>query len=169
MGSEKVTAPVKTNTTGHISKLEKEQRQQAKEALEKYPELSASAPSWLDEEARKEWERVVPLLKESTPVSELDTSMIASHCTLYSSIVRTTKQINEYGEVIETEHGPRQSPYFMARDKSIKEMKAVDSQLGLTPQSRARLEIHRAMNDTPKDEFEEMLEWPIKQLSMQKT
>lgn len=152
--------PTSTRRTGHITTLEKEQRKQAAEALAEYPELSADtpAPDWLDEEASKEWDRVLPLLKKSTPISDLDVSMIASHCALFSTVVRTTRAINEVGEVIETKSGPKQSPEFMARDKAIKEMKSVDSQLGLTPQSRARLEIHKAMDDKPKDEYEEMLE-----------
>ena len=148
----------KTRSAGHISKLEREQRKAAEKALTKYPKLTATAPDWLDETATVEWTRVVPLLKQNTPISDLDTSLIASHCALYSTVVRMTKAINKYGEVIETDTGhKKQSPYFMARDKAIKEMKSVDTQLGLTPQARARLEIHKAITEEPQDEFEEML------------
>lgn len=46
----------------------------------------------------------------------------------------------------------------MARDKAIKEMKSIDSQMALSPQSRVRLEVHKAMSEeAPADEFEEML------------
>lgn len=153
-----MSGQAKTRSASHISKLEKEQRRAAEEALTKYPKLTATAPDWLDDTATSEWTRIVPLLKQNTPISELDTSLIASHCALYSTVVRMTKAINKYGEVIETDTGHRkQSPYFMARDKAIKEMKSVDTQLGLTPQARARLEIHKAITDEPQDEFEAML------------
>ena len=48
----------------------------------------------------------------------------------------------------------------MARDKAIKEMKSIDSQMGLSPQSRVRLEIHKAVNsEESQDKFEAMLSW----------
>lgn len=156
-GSDKMAGQATTKSTGHISRVEKEQRKAANKVLAEYPELNSAAPDWLDDTAKSEWQRVVPLLKKNTPVSELDTSMIASHCALFSTVVNMTKEINKHGEVVETDKGSKQSAYFMARDKAIKEMKAVDSQLGLTPQSRARLELKKALNDEPTDEFEAML------------
>ena len=59
---------------------------------------------------------------------------------------------------MDTKRGPQQSPYFMARDRAIKEMKSIDSQMGLSPQSRVRLEIHKAVtSDESQDKFEAML------------
>lgn len=149
---------MKTRREGHITKQEKAQRADAERALSDYPELTATAPEWLDELASKEWQRIVPLLKESAPISELDVSLIATHCALYSTVIQCTEEINKNGVIIDTKRGPQQSPYFMARDKAIKEMKAIDSQMALSPQSRLRLEVHKAMtSEDPQDEFEAML------------
>ena len=77
---------------------------------------------------------------------------------MYSTIINCTKEIDRTGVVIDTKRGLQQSPYYMARDKAIKEMKSIDSQMALSPQSRVRLEVHKAMSEeAPTDEFEEML------------
>lgn len=152
--------PAKTRTIGHITKVEKEQRREAEKALAEYPTLTSTAPEWLDDLAAKEWERIVPLLKANAPVSELDVGLIATHCTLYSTVIKCTEEINKNGVIVDTKRGPQQSPYFMARDKAIKEMKSIDSQMGLSPQSRVRLEIHKAVNsEESQDKFEAMLSW----------
>lgn len=149
---------MKTRPEGHITKQEKAQREDAEKALAEYPNLTSHAPKWLDDVAKKEWRRIVPLLKKSAPISELDVSLIATHCTLYSTIIKCTKEIDRTGVVIDTKRGLQQSPYYMARDKAIKEMKSIDSQMALSPQSRVRLEVHKAMSEeAPADEFEEML------------
>lgn len=146
--------PAVTKTIGHVSKEEVAKREDAVKALQEYPELTSDVPEWLDDTAKKEWQRIVPLLKKNSPVSELDTSMIATHCVLYSTIIKCAQDINQSGVVVEE----KQSPSFMAMDKAIKDMKSIDSQLGLSPVSRVRLEVHKALNDdTPKDKFEAML------------
>ncbi len=150
--------PMQTKPVGHLTKEEKAQRKDAEQALKKYPELTESAPSWLDAVAKREWNRIIPLLKQNSPVSDLDTSLIATHCALYSTIISCTKNINENGLVVETKSGLKQSPYYMARNKAIIDIRAIDSQLGLSPISRVRLEVHKAAaEETPKDRFEAML------------
>ncbi|WP_367341785.1 phage terminase small subunit P27 family [Limosilactobacillus sp.] len=146
--------PMTTRRTGHITTQERKQREAAEKALQSYPPLPVEAPEWLDNTAKKEWNRIVPLLKQSTPVSSLDTSLIATHCALYSTIIKCAKGMDKEGVVV----GDKQSPYFMASDKAIKSLKSIDAQIGMTPRSRAALEIHKAVaSDTPDDEFEAML------------
>lgn len=150
-------ADIKLHGVGHITKREKAQREQAEKALQQYPELTGEAPGFLNDTAKKEWYRIIPLLKENTPISELDVSMIATHCTLYATTIECTEHLNKEGIVVETDYGQKQSPYFMAYEKAVKDLRSIDSQLGLTPQARVRLEVHKATDNIPKDKFEAML------------
>lgn len=117
------------------------------------------APKWLDKEALGEWKRVVPLLKEKTPVSELDRAQLANHCLLVSTIKQCTEHINKHGLTVENEKTGyiKRSPYVDMRDKAYLELKAIDGQLGMTVESRIKLELSKAKDQTADDEFAEIL------------
>lgn len=149
--------PITAMPDSHLSKEKQEQRKDALKAMKKYPKLTSDAPDWLDDTAKAEWKRIIPLLLQNSPISDLDLALIASHCSEYAVVAECGQQLKKSGVVTETKTGLKQSPYFMAQQKALKDLHSIDSQLGLSPVSRMRLEIHKAQNDQPKDKFEAML------------
>lgn len=147
------------HTSSHESNEQKYRRNQAAEGMAKYPKLDLSAPDWLDPVAQKEWTRVISYA-EGTAISELDRTQLASHCILFATVKAAEEDIQKNGYFIEDEKGKQaRNPYIGIRDSAIYKMKSVDTALGLTPQSRVRIELQRANSseEAPKDEYEALL------------
>ena len=145
--------------TKHLTNEEIEQRKDMEKSLFEYPELGNKAPDWLSGRALTEWNRIVPYLKQNTPVSELDRSLLATYCKLYSVVQTCNTDITKHGLVITNKDNgsKKKNPYIEIMSTAIKDMKAIANDLGMTISSRARMELHKAKSDKPKDEYEAML------------
>ena len=55
-----------------------EEKQATEEAMNELTPLTDKAPEWLDNDAKKEWERILPLIKE-LPVKDLDKGLLATY------------------------------------------------------------------------------------------
>ena len=120
---------------GHMSNKALEDRQAHEDMLFDYAPLVSQAPSWLDPLALQEWARIVPLLKKDIPISELDATLIASHCQAYSDIQRATEQEHKLGMVLD--NGRANPAVKQVRDATA-QMIRTDSELGLTAFSRTK-------------------------------
>lgn len=131
-----------------------------KQALFTYPELKSDPPDWLTGSALSEWNRIVPYLKANTPVSELDRALLADYCRCYGVVQTCNNQIAKYGLVITNKETgiKKKNPYYEIMSQAIKDMKMIATELGMTINSRAKLEMNKAKNDKPKDEFEALLD-----------
>lgn len=95
------------NMDKHLTNEEKAQREDLQQALFEYPRLNAKAPDWLTGRALTEWNRIVPLLRKETPISELDRSLLASYCRLYAAVQTCSDDIKKHGLVITTDNGSK--------------------------------------------------------------
>lgn len=135
------------NSTLKLSKSELAKREAEKKALEDFDELRDIAPHWLDHMGKLEYERVVKLMKDKLPVSELDLTLVATYANLYSTYRKLTRDINKNGAVIiETDEdgnelSRRVNPSWNAFLNTQKELRALAGQLGMTPSSRMGLVI----------------------------
>jgi P27 family predicted phage terminase small subunit len=98
-------------------------------------------PAWLDAEARKEWDRVVPQLVAVGVLTSLDGSMLANYCAAHSLAVRATRRYQEDGLMID---GPREGvkvkhPMIQVAKEARAQARLIGDEFGLTSSSRSRI------------------------------
>lgn len=110
-------------------------------------------PSHLDYYGKQEWKRVIPLLQE-LPIAELDRQLIESYCQLHAYKRRLQKDIDKFGTSINYYNGDgdlvsrRVNPDYNAYLSTVKEIRMIANQLGMTINSRLELAV-------PEDNQEE--------------
>ena len=100
-------------------------------------------PEWLDEEAKAEWDRIVPDLREMGLLSRADRPALAAYCTAWSRWVMAEAQVKKFGVIVKSpEKGfPMKSPYLSIADQSMETMRKMMVEFGLTPSSRSRIRV----------------------------
>lgn len=122
----------------------------------KEPKPSSGAPEcpdYLDAEARREWERIVPELDRMGLLSRIDGSALEAHCANYSRAVRAEKEIADVGITVTTENGLKKNPACTVADSCWRLVRSFLSELGLSPASRAKFGNANAAADE-LDEWE---------------
>lgn len=123
------------------------------EVLDEYDKLlTKPVPSHLDYYGKKEWKRITPLLNE-LPVAELDRELVETYCMLHAARRRLEQDIQKNGisyEVTDREGNDvvRKNPSYDMLLATVKEIRMIASQLGMTMSSRLDLA-------TPNEEKEE--------------
>lgn len=115
-------------------------------------------PEFLDDEAKAEWFRTVPVLKEMGLLSRADRSALAAYCMAYSRWVKAEEQVRKFGTIVKSpEKGfPMKSPYLTVADQALETMRKLMVEFGLTPSSRSRIRVPD--NGNAAGEFERFLE-----------
>lgn len=145
------------NIKGHMTKEQLSQHKDAEKALKKYPKLNFEPPQGMKGEAMKEWNRIVPLLAENTPVSELDRTLIEIYCNAFAQYKLCEREVNHDGVVVTSATGTKvRNPYIMEEHEAIKTIKVTATELGLSVNARAKLELNNAKTDK-SDPFERVL------------
>ncbi|AVQ36593.1 phage terminase small subunit P27 family [Staphylococcus kloosii] len=133
--------PRKLNATktGNHTKSELEESKLLENGLEQFESINInSEPADLTENAVTEWRRVVPLL-EQLPIANLDYTMIKRYCQLVD--------INDdaYADVIQNgavnEENTKKTGSFLVYMDTLKEIKSICGQLGMTIDSRMRIVV----------------------------
>lgn len=99
-------------------------------------------PSWLDDEAKQEWKRIMKLFKaENKNFTEKDLKALEGYCINYSKWKRCEALIFEKGfSMIVNEEGyEQQRPEVSIGNKAQIEMRAWMRELGLTEAARSRI------------------------------
>lgn len=146
--------------TSHMSNVEIADRQELQDNLKNnYEPIDTTTPEELHGYARKEWQKIVPLLKKQTPASQLDRSQLINYCLLAQTVNTCQKYILKDGLCVMTDKGTKWvNPYFNMQDKAIKNMRAIASDFGLNITSRAKLENQKVKQQDNTDPFAEFLE-----------
>lgn len=97
------------------------------------------APEWLDEEARAEWERIVPHLAKLRILAEIDRGTLADYCTAHSLAVASTVEYQREGLMVDTPHGPRKHPLIKVAQEARAQARVLAQEFGLSPSSRTRI------------------------------
>jgi P27 family predicted phage terminase small subunit len=111
------------------------------------PEFARSAPeapSWLPEEARAEWDRVVPELDRLGLLKSIDRSSLTSYCLVWHRLVEASKTVQREGMIVEEEMALGRTklyrhPALLTAEAASKELRAWATEFGLTPSSEQRL------------------------------
>lgn len=120
------------------------------------PMIGRRAPAWLDDEAKKEWRRVAPMLGRLGVLTETDADALAAYCEAFTTWKQATARLRQFGMVVKrsTDAGdlPVISPYVKIAHHAMGQMRAFLVEFGMTPSSRAR--IHTAAPaDVPESKW----------------
>lgn len=151
------------NLKGHWTKSQLADREEVQNNLQNnYDSLDEEVPEELQGYAREEWLRIVPLLKEHTPASNLDRSQLINYCLLAQTVKAYQEHIVQDGLCIITDKGiNKANPYFAIQDKAIKNMRSIANDFGLTVSSRAKIENQKVQQKSPEDPFVDFLEGEV--------
>lgn len=143
----------------HLTNEEKAQRQEMQKRLYEYSMLKGNPPKWLSEYAKTEWDRIVPILIEEMPISELDSGLVATYCETLATIRECSEHIAKDGSLIVSTQsgGVKPNPYVNIRERATKDLRSLSNDLGLSISSRAKLALNKAQDDE-LDEIGAMLE-----------
>jgi P27 family predicted phage terminase small subunit len=104
-------------------------------------EFRASPPEHLDEEARTEWKRMVPILKRMRVLTEADSTALGNLCQAYSTMAQAQRQLSAAGLLYKTQSGYIQpSPLMGIVTQNMKIVQGILAEFGLTPASRSRIQ-----------------------------
>ena len=101
-------------------------------------------PRHLNDYGKKEWRRVVGVLKDLGLYTKLDRAALAMYCQAWGRWVRAEKQLEETGgEVLTSSETGNfyQNPWYHVANKAWEQMRKVLAEFGLSPSSRSRLSI----------------------------
>lgn len=122
------------------------------------PEKKAPrCPSWLEEEAKKEWKRMSKQLEHLGILTEIDMAAFAGYCQAYARWKEAEEYISRQGTVVETPSGYlQQVPQVSIAQTYLKIMNRFCEQFGLTPSARSRVVTDNGQ-DKESDEMELLL------------
>lgn len=111
-------------------------------ASDGYKLLQISPPNRLSGVAKAEWKRIVPDLK-NLPIRAVDRAMVEQYCFWYSQFVDLSEQVDS------TDDLDKKITLLNTLDKVSKNVRSAASEIGLTVDSRMRMNIPKK-EDKPK-------------------
>lgn len=90
------------------------------------------APDWLSEGARKEWDRVMPILTERRILTDADLGGLENYCICIGRVRETEALIQSEADA------EMQLKLIRVQDKAMASARQLAAELGLTPVSRSR-------------------------------
>jgi len=106
------------------------------------PLVDLTPPAWLDPEAQAEWLRLAPMLERLGVLTETDTGALTAYCDAWATWKAATQQIRKFGMVIKGKADlPIVSPYVKIAHNALLQMRALLTEFGMTPSSRARVHV----------------------------
>ena len=97
-------------------------------------------PSWLEEEAKKEWKRMGKILEQMGLLTEMDMAAFAGYCQAYARWKEAEEFVTQHGTIIRTPNGYlQQVPQVSIAQTNLKIMLKFCEQFGLTPSARSRI------------------------------
>lgn len=102
-----------------------------------------AAPDWMAEDARKEWDRVMPVLAERRILTDADLGGLENYCICVGRVrqMEAAIQIESEAEMM--------LKLARLQDKSMASARQLAAELGLTPVSRSRPAIREDQDDEP--------------------
>lgn len=122
--------------------------------------VAPACPRWLPPEAKKEWKRVAPILKRLGLLTEIDGDALMAYCWAVHRFKHAARMLlpgedGKYKDIVTTPNGHYQAnPYVTMANQALKEMRAFQTEFGMTPSSRSRITLPGLEED---DEMEALL------------
>ncbi|WP_096704171.1 phage terminase small subunit P27 family [Magnetospirillum sp. 15-1] len=110
------------------------------------------APSWLPDEAKAEWKRVTPGLKQRQTLTKEDLPVLEAYCLAAGTIRRMQQVIAVEGDMVTNDKGDqKRHPAFQTLFQSLTEFRRLAAELGLSPASRNKALSANGGNDDLAD------------------
>lgn len=121
----------------------------------RFAQSSLRAPSYLDEEARAEWNRVAPQLSAQKMLTIVDRTQLAAYCVTYSRWRAAENKVQDGELTFETPAGYQQQvPEIGIANKYLEKMIKLAAEFGFTPAARSRMNVKPAgAEGDPHDKF----------------
>lgn len=135
-------------TKKNLTKAEIEQKQEQEERI-KIDRENLTAPKYLTEKAKAEFERVVREARKIEIFDNLDLSILAIYSSAYAQYLEITEEIQKMDQAYRyiTEDN-KISPLINAQDKIIKQIMTCSSKLGLATTDRLKLIVPKKEEGT---------------------
>lgn len=126
-----------------IKDLEGNRSKESSDVANPEPRKGApTPPAWLKDEALAEWGRVVPELEAIGLLSVVDRAALTAYCESWATFADATKDIHARGTIVEGRDGNLvKNPSVSMQRDALGQIKAWVSEFGLTPSSRARMQL----------------------------
>lgn len=98
--------------------------------------------------ARREWQRVVPVLRHTAGLAEVDAQILADYCICVARVDQCERDISTRGMLIEGERGWQKNGSTTVAGQYRQQLRSYIGELGLSPSARGRL-------TPPKDDDDE--------------
>lgn len=99
-------------------------------------------PTHLDENAQREWRRLVPILSRMRVLTEADGIALANLCQQYAMLQQAQVKLQKTGLLMKTKSGYiQQSPLVGIISAAVDQVNKLCREFGLTPASRTRIQI----------------------------
>ena len=160
-GGQNLARKPKITTDKHARADQRRRTEKLIEQTKDVDDLKMTPPPYFSDLASTVWKTVIPVLKKMETVKQTDSAIVEAFCINYEQMVTAYNDIQEHGqvqgiwktvvlptgEVLEDEKGnPRKdfqgfkrNPSTQILDAATAKLKALASELGLTPTSRASL------------------------------
>lgn len=123
--------------------------------------MKKTAPTWINDTAKKEWRRVVKLIiEENKEIEDKDLKTLETYCVNYAKWQKCEALLDSEGFTFETPNGYiQQRPEVAIANKAQERMLAAAKELGLTPASRSRMNKQKMVlvDENYDDELEDMI------------
>ena len=122
--------------------------------------IAPKCPDHLDDRAKKEWRRMVPILQRMKVLTEADGYSLANLCQTYSTLVTAQEKLSEAGILYKAPSGYiMQSPLLAVVNQCIETITRLSREFGLTPAARSRI-IAQTDDDDGTEEIMRILSAP---------
>jgi len=109
-----------------------------------------------NKEAKKEWDRITPLLAKIYLLSEQDLAMISGYCQAWAEVIQTTEYLDNNPWIITASTGGQyQTPMIGIRNKAWEKLNRYAGHFGLSPSARAGLTVET--KQATKDKLADIL------------
>ena len=141
-----------------IKELEGNPGHRALNCYEPTPDRRAPrCPSWLEDEAKKEWKRMGAVLEQYGLLTDMDMAAFAGYCQAYARWKEAEEFITQHGTMVRTPNGYlQQVPQVSIAQTNLKILLRFCEQFGLTPSARSRIVAGEGATD-PAAEMERLL------------
>lgn len=115
------------------------------ESLHDFEPVSQEPPEWLNDTAKAEYLRVIPLMT-GLPIAALDEASVAMYCDYYSMYVEASQSVEREGRTIteidsQGNDKRRINPEFTVMTEAARMVRVVAGNIGLTIDSRMRIVV----------------------------
>lgn len=104
-----------------------------------FKRLPPEAPDWLSDEARAEWDRVLPGLSRLDLLKPEDAAALAAYCETWATFRQASELVQREGLTFEAKQGTLPHPAVGIARAAGRELRAWAAHFGLTPSTEQAL------------------------------